>query len=324
MKQFIVLLCCVPLFVQADDVGRGGQAGSFVRMGTGARILGMGGGGAALGDDAYAAIYNPAGLVFIQGKQVTASLSSMALDRKLHYIGYAQSLGKIPTAENVKSKRPPFRAGFALGWLSAGVDQIDARDFDGAQIGTLSMSEHAFYFSFAIQPAPFLGIGFSGKALYSRFPGILDDGGAMSSTGFGFDMGLSIRPLPSVSFGLVVQDLRSKYTWNSQDLYEQGTQTLDRFPRVMVAGVAFRPHPRLLLNANIHKTALCPAVFRGGIEAECLPGLFLRGGYNEDALAAGGGYRLEWQGKRIQIDYAYVPDPVAPRGDHVFSWSFEF
>ncbi|HDQ45906.1 MAG TPA: hypothetical protein ENN17_10495 [bacterium] len=318
------VLLCLSLSVHADEVGRGGAAGAFLRVGVGARYQGMGGGGAALTGDADAVTYNPAGSVFLDGRHATISLSSMALDRKLHHIGYAQSLGGRAVTSETGTARPPFSAGFALGWLSAGVDRIDGRDFDGAHTGMLSMDEHAFHFSFAIRPAPILGIGFSTRVLYSRMPGLLDDGGAMASTGVGFDAGLMIRPFPSVSIGAVLQDLRSKNTWDSQKMYEQAPKRVDPFPRTWTLGLAWNPVTGLILNLNVRQTESRPAVFRGGCEWECLPGVFLRGGMHEENLSAGAGYGREWHGRRLQIDYAYVSDPVAPRGNHVFSWSFRF
>jgi hypothetical protein len=47
------------------DTGRGGYAGSFLRIGLGARAMAMGGGSAAILNDAYSAYYNPAGLGYL-------------------------------------------------------------------------------------------------------------------------------------------------------------------------------------------------------------------------------------------------------------------
>lgn len=310
--------------LRADDVGRAGKAGSYLRMGNGARLFGMGGGGVALGDDAFSTTHNPAGLVYLEQKSLVASLSSMALDRKLQYIGYAQALGKKPGSDNGAPRQGPPRAGFALGWLSAGVDKIDGRDFNGAHTEMYSMSEHAFYFAFAIQPAPFLSVGFAGKGLYSRMPNMTNEGNALSTTGFGFDLGLMLKPTDDLSLGIAVQDLRSKYTWDSQHIYDRGTQSLDTMAQVLTVGAGYSPRSNVLINCNVVKVEDWPAVFRGGVEVECLPGFFVRGGYYERAVCAGAGYLLTWQGRSVQIDYAYIPDPVAPRGDHVFSWSFLF
>ena len=93
----------------AGSVGRGGYAGAYQGMGLGARAMAMGGGSAALADDGYGFFYNPAGLVFLQGRHLTTSLKSMALDRRLYHLGYAQAVGG--------GKRGLPRAGLAVGWI---------------------------------------------------------------------------------------------------------------------------------------------------------------------------------------------------------------
>ena len=161
--------------------------------------------------------------------------------------------------------------------------------------------------------------------MYSRFPEITDDETAMSTTGFGFDFGALFRPVSSLQLGLTVRDIRIKYTWDSQDIYEKGTQTIDRFPQVLRLGAAWRGiRNRLLLSFDVEKVEYWPASIRTGIEFQVYDGIFLRSGLMDSDVSFGAGYRLHAYGKATLIDYAYVPDPVAPRGNHVFSWSFIF
>lgn len=301
----------------ADDVGRGGYAGSFLRMGLGARGMGMGGGLVTLVDDGYVTYYNPAGLVFLPGRWFTATLNSMALDRRLHYLGYAQAIGG--------QKKGLIQGGFSAGWLCAGVDNIDARDFSGKDIGSLSSWEHCFFFSFALNPAPPIAFGFNGKLLYHRFPGITDEGDALSAVGFGFDIGVIVRPTEYLTLGFTVRDLRSRYTWDSQKLYERGTQTVDSFPRIFRGGMSVKVlSNRLIVGFDLEKVEFMPWKSIIGLEVEGYKGVFLRGGLKGRDMTFGVGYRYLIAGKSIQMDYAYVPDPVAPRSNHVFTWSFVF
>ena len=319
--EVVVGLWCVLGFVQtgfSDEVGRGGYAGSFLRMGLGARAMAMGGGSVALVDDGYATYYNPAGLVSLEGHWFTTTLHSMALDRRLLYAGYAQAVG---------GKRGLMRGGFSAGWLCAGVDEIDARDFNGNDTGTLSSWEHCFFFSFALQPTSSLSIGLSGKLLYHRFPGITDGGESLSATGLGFDIGLVFEPVRFLSLGLTVKDLRSRYTWeNTEKLWpEEGSQTVDTFPRVVRGGVAVRGlSNRVVGTFDLEKVEYRPLGYRIGVQVEGYRGVFLRGGVLDGDPTFGTGYRMAGLGKFIQLDYGFVPDPVAPRGNHVFTWSFVF
>jgi len=278
----------------------------------------MGGGSVALVDDGYATYYNPAGLVFLDGHWFTATLNSMALDRRLFYVGYAQGVG---------GKKGLVRGGFSAGWLCAGVDKIDARDFNGNDTGSLSSWEHCFFFSFALNPASPFSVGFSGKLLYNRFPGITDEGESLSAVGFGFDVGFIFRPVRFFTLGFTVRDLRSKYAWeNTQKLWpEQGSQRVDSFPRIVRGGMALKAlSDRITVTFDLEKVEYWPLGYVVGIEVEGYRGVFLRGGVGDGELAFGAGYRLTGPGKFIQLDYGFVPDGVAPRGSHVFTWSFVF
>ena len=315
----------------ADERGRDGYAGSYLRMGLGARAMGMGGGSVALTDDAYVTYYNPAGLVFLESRWFTATMNSMALDRRLFYVGYAQSVG---------SRNPGMlKGGFSVGWMSAGVDRIDARDFSGNDTGSLSFWEHCFFFSFALNPLSELSIGFSGKLLYSRFPGIIDGGDALSAVGFGFDIGVIYKPHPCFTLGFTIKDLNSKYTWDTQKLWENGTHTTDYFPYVMRGGMAVNLlSNRIIITLDLEQVALdldkedmdaeqgkCwPASYVGGTQVEVYPGILLRGGIRDGRISLGAGYFWEISGKTIHMDYGFIPDSVAPRGNHIFTWSFVF
>jgi long-subunit fatty acid transport protein len=308
--------------VRASEVGRAGQAGSFARMGVGARAMAMGGGSSALADDAAAAYYNPAGLVFLENRQVGLTLNSMALDRRLMWIGYAQSFG---SKVDPKKTGRPLEAGFSLAWLSAGVDNIDGRDFDGNHTQTYSNWENAFYFSFAVKPDPRFSFGFSLKILWSTFPHMTDNGNAMSATGVGFDVGMMAKPLRSVTVGVAVHDLHSRYTWDSQKLYERGSQTAAKFPQMLSAGASWQGFSdRLLATGSVEKIQFYPARFSGGVQYAFFQKVFLRAGIRNGELTFGAGIRQAAFSKQTELDYAYVDDPVAPRGNHVFSFSFLF
>jgi hypothetical protein len=319
-KKFITAILITALFVPllADEVGRGGYAGSFLRMGLGARGMAMGGGSVSIPQGGCTAYYNPAGLVYLDNRWISVSANAMALDRKMFHLGYAQSI----SAKSRNAGGGMIRGGFSAGWVCAGVDQIDGRDFDGQPTGMLSSWENAFFFSFALNPAPNVAAGFNAKALYSRFPKIRDDGETMSSTGFGFDAGIMVRPSASLTLGIVVRDMRSKYTWDSQKLYERGTQTVDAFPRSVRAGASWRGiQNRLTVTCDVEKIDFFPATVSFGAEVEARHGLFVRAGLFRNEPTFGGGLRLAKWGKESILDYALVPDPVAPGPTHVFTWS---
>jgi hypothetical protein len=317
-----LMLACILLFGvlgKADDLGRGGRAGGFLRMGLGARMLGMGGGSAALGDDGYTVYYNPAGLVYLQNRWITTTIHNMALDRHLFYLGFATPLG---TGEQ---KPGMLRGGLGLGWLASAVNQIDSRDYNGTHLGMLSKDEHSFYFSFALNPHPLLSAGISGKILYNRFPGMTLDGGAFTSSGFGFDFGLMLRPAEWVSLGFVCRDMGARYTWDSQIVFDQGIQTENKFPQVIQYGLACRSlSGKLVAHADYLKVKDMSGKMLAGLEYVLIPQFVLRSGFEGREPAFGFGYRGKLLSAGLQVDYAFVSDQVAPGSSHVMTCSFFF
>ncbi len=312
----------------SGETGCAGQAGAFLRMGLGARSLGMGGGTAALADDATAAYGNPAGLVFLEGRHIGVSMDAMSLDRKLMSAQYGQSFHGRP--DSIR-RTGPMAAGFALSWIGAVTGNIDGRDWDGNHTEDYTHVENAFQLSFALQPGPAVGIGFSAKVLWSVFPGLTDRNESMGATGVGFDAGIRIRPVRSLALAVSVHDLHSRYTWDSQKMYERGSQTVSPFPLGFRVSAAWKGwSDRLTAVGQIEQRKVTdadpdrwlPVEGSAGLEAEAASGLLLRAGINRDGFPFGFGVRRSLLGRITGLDYAYVPDSVAPGGRHAFTWSF--
>ena len=301
--------------------GQGGYAGAFARLGVGPRPLAMGGAFSAVAEGPETFYYNVAGLPHLSQRQLTASMRVLSLDRNFTYIGYAQSVHP----DTADQEGGALNGGFALAWVRAGVDNIDGRDFDGRKTADLSYEEHLFALSFALSPTPFLSVGFGAKLFLSRFPGVTDGGGAITSQSVGFDLGVLLRPHERVSLGLTVRDLNAKYTWNTDKLYERGTSTVDRFPITWVGGVAVQVLPgRLTLALDVEKNNQQDGVLRFGGEYRPRPQVSLRAGLNDGSPTFGAGYAFGLLGRRAYLNYAYVTLGASLSSEHVFAWTFSF
>ncbi len=321
MKKYFFLFLLIASQLMAGN-GDGGYAGAFLRMGIGARAKAMGNAFSAITGDAVAAIFNPASLPHLKNKEVAISFAFMPLDRSMNYIGYAMPWQPKHAAED---EGVPMRAGMAVAWINAGVDNIDGRDFSGNYIGNYSYYDNAFFLSFALSPRQNLSLGVSGKILYCRFPGLNNDQSALTSAGFGIDVGLFYRPFADLTLGLVSRDQISKNTWNTEKLWERGTSVVDHYPRRLHLAAAYRtPYKWLLLCGEVEDSKEMNPRYHFGVEASYLDVGALRAGLDHDHLTFGLGFAAKILGKSVTVNYAYIAPTVAPSADHIFSWQFAF
>ncbi len=303
----------------ADD---GYYAGSFLRMGLGARANAMGGAFTGLAEGAEAAYYNPAGVPMLEQRQINVSYRFLSLDRNFNYIGFASGISPKVDEE---SGEKAIKGGLALSWIHAGVNNIDGRDFAGNHYQNFSNAENAFAFSFGVMPADFLSVGFTAQVLYNRFPKMGDNDETISDAGLGVDIGVLVKPLPFMSVGLTVKNINAKYNWKTDKLWEKDIEKIDRFPKTIRGGIAVRyPYPWLLFALDIEKNDIQDLKYFFGTEAVLMDQFYLRGGLNDGSPTFGGGYVFEVFSRTAQVQYAFVTKKYHADSEHIFSWIFVF
>ena len=115
----------------------GGYAGSFLRMGVGARSNALGNAGVADRPNGYSFYYNPSAAAFVEGKIISLSYSFMSLDRRFNVISYSMHV-------------PP-EAGLSIALVNTGVGDITAYNSLGEESGTIEQWTNGIYFNFAKQ-----------------------------------------------------------------------------------------------------------------------------------------------------------------------------
>ncbi|MBN1559768.1 hypothetical protein JW998_05930 [candidate division KSB1 bacterium] len=325
MKKTILVLLLFGAHISFAAHGDGGYAGAFLRLGFEARGTALGDAFTAVPEGAAAAIYNPATLPNLSGRQVILATSFLPLDRHLNYIGFAMPIRPQADGDDAPLKGKPLEAGIAIAWINAGVDNIDGRDQSGNHTASLSNSENAFLMSFALKPSPWVSLGISAKVLYNRIPDIAEENGALTSSGFGIDIGAFSNPYPGLMLGLVLKDNMSKYSWNTDKVYERGTSTVYKFPRIVRAGAAYRiPQQWLLLVADLESSNVQNARVHLGVEFAHQQIGALRVGLDHDTPTFGLALYAKLFGKQSVFSYAFMPGLQALAPDHVVSWTFDF
>ncbi len=317
----LLLLLFTPAFLSAQS-GDGILAGSFLRMGLGARALGMGGAFTAVADGPTSGYYNPGGAPFIQKREIMASYRFLSLDRHFNYIGFAQNISpKIEEDSDDKA----FNGGLILSWIYAGTDNIDGRGYNGQHTADFSNGEHALSLTFGISPLEFIGIGITGKYLYNRFPKVKEDESALTEKSLGIDLGILIRPLDFLSFGFMIKDMNAKYDWKTDELYEKDIDKIDYFPKTYRGGIAVTyPYSWLTFALDVEKNEEQDEKIHIGLEAIPAPKFAVRVGLNDGNFAGGLGYNFSMFKRSSQILYAIVTKDYDVASEHVFSWIFEF
>jgi len=284
-----VIGCAYPAFC-ADS-----HAGPYLRMGVGARALGMGGAFTAIADDATAAYWNPAGLAKIENIEATFMYAAnMAVDRQLNYFAYAQWLGV---------------GGLGVSWLNAGMMDMPHRDGSGTSLGTDDYGDNAIMFSYGMEVGSMM-LGGTAKILHQNVMGTTE-------TGFGADVGGLLNVTDNVTAGLMIRDVGSQYGEVDVPLNWRVGTAVKALDGGLTIGfdadkVQNQDHFRIHLGAE-YGMEVHPgyhAFFRTGVQSA------------DKAFTAGLGIRVPY----IQFDYSFISerDEAALGDNHRISVTARF
>ena len=288
----------------------GGYAGSFLRMGLGARSISMGNTGVAHPMNAYATFYNPALLARAKEYLVGLSYSFLSLDRKYEFISFSM---KVPPG-----------AGFSIGWIKSGVEGLESYNSIGEPTGEIYQSANAVYFSFGRSFSDHLSVGVSLKILFE----FINDGTEefdYSSSGVGFDIGVNYKINDDLMLGMLVKDINSKFKANTDKLFDRGGTTIDKFPVTYRFGAFYQTKLHWLKAAyDFEWSDKGLKKHHIGLEALYGKNIALRLGFNGDKIVFGGGLDFTIFDTVSYLDYAFVPSVIDEGSSHIFSWQVMF
>jgi len=310
LSVFILLSLCALLVpeVRSENDKSGTSSLSFLKLGVGARAVGMGEAFCAQSDRVSSPFWNPAAVSGIQGSQIslthtkwfqdiTVDYFSSAIRIEENVFGLSLSMGKVPDIEKrgeVATTEP-----LAL---------FDARDV-------------VLSFSFARNLRERYAIGFSVKWMYEKID-------ISSGSGLGFDVGGICSPfattgktvLQDLTFGASVLNLGSKIKFEKESF---------NLPTQYKAGVKYFAERKQLQSDFTWSLDLVKSrdddmkVHLGGeygLHRTFKLRLGYQFGYDEKSISFGMGIKF----KKYSIDYAFLPYKSDLGDVHCVSLDVEF
>ena len=311
MHKYLIIIITISFGISADYAS---YSGSFLRMGTSARSLAMGSGFTAEIDQGFTSYHNPAGVAFLNKRQLGFSYHALNLDRRL-------------MMSSISTGLPP-TAGMGVAWVSSGVDNIQGRSTAGSKTQVLSTSEDALFISFAQRITPWLALGINVKVLNHQLP---MNESQLAGKGTGFDVGFMVLPEENLHFAFVIQDLNTNYQWNTGDVFEgEGRVYKESFPAMYRLGTTFT-FQRIYFTGDIgvvaHQDDILGATIRFGGEYRMEENYFIRAGFGNNRFSLGAGLNFTFlKLNDAFFDYAVVVEPhsVSQGMIHVFTYAFNF
>lgn len=287
--RVILLLACVLCVCTAASAQESAQ---FLKIGVGARAVGMGGAYTAMGDDASVIAWNPAGLSHLTKRELAASHAQLTAGTRYDFLGYAQ-----PTGFGT----------FAAGAIHLTHGTIGGRDAAGRPTGGFGASDSSLSLGFAskLRGGPRWGgsVKYISSAIAER-----------SARTYALDLGTQHELAglgPGVPrLGLAVQNLGP------------GMRFLDEsapLPLSVAAGVAYRLPAGWVIAADYkNRPYTRTSEVSVGTEYALFPSFAVRGGYaasrtsNSGATAAAGALNGMAAGFGLRsaaytLDYSMTP-----------------
>jgi hypothetical protein len=179
----VVMLGLVILFPGSSRAASGTEGASFLNIPIGARPAALGSAYSALASDAYAPVWNPGALGFVQSTQLAGqhlSYLESANDESLQFVHPFSS----------DSETPRQALGVSVQYLGSG--DIPSTDNSGKSIGDFSSHYGSYGIAYGHKIGDTLSLGLAGKWINAKISDV-------SANAYAFDVGSLYRPTDNLS-----------------------------------------------------------------------------------------------------------------------------
>jgi len=248
MRKLLVslLVTILILTVTANLFAVSQAAVLFLLISPGARAAGMGEAFVALSDDASAVFWNPAGLAFQQGREITLMhsnwLPQLVSDMSYEFVAYKQNVPNLGGT-----------IGGSITFLNMGEQTHTGEQLDDSGnpivLGTFQSWDMAVTLSYATKLSKNFGFGINARYIYSHLSPVgagAEQGEGVASS-FAIDLGVLYKLpfLPGFAVGADLSNMGPKIT------YVDAAQA-DPLPTNLKVGIAYK-----VLDTEFNKLTIC-------------------------------------------------------------------
>jgi len=260
--QKIMMIALLMGTASFSFAGSFGQPGAFLRFGSSARALAMGGAYSTMAYNADALLYNPAGLGALERWELTLTHAQLFMDSRYEYVSFAYPMSKI--------------GNFGVAIADMGVSNFDGRDEFNRPTGTFGSHDLAAIVGYGNWLwGRRVRAGASVKYWMSSM-------GEESASGFG-----------GADIGIVTKDLMRKFRISAA-VQNLGAMKVaeDQMPMTLRAGISYKLMNPLNIAAEMEMigSAIKPHI---GAEYKIGRWLLARAGYNFSEFSFGIGLMLD-------------------------------
>lgn len=272
------------------------RGGTFLPLGHGARLHGLGTAGVALLRDDAAVYWNPANLAWLQQQNgITLMHADLldAIDDGYESVSFGRAAGmRLGAPEQLLR---PTRWGYGLFISHLGFTFASGSGW----------AENVFQFSAAVALSNYASVGASVKGLQAH-----NDFDAGDGQGAGVDLAFTVLVFERLTLAVVGRDVFTRVQWD--------TGTWETLQPQVTTGLELRPRNRWIVEADVAARQGSLHMAAGGVEWQVYRDLFwLRGGVTYVApgesrvyTSAGAGLRLS----RLVLDYGAAFDEADAMG----------
>jgi len=225
-RNILVVLFCVLCGFFTSSAFSAETGAAFLKIGVGARPLGMGGGYIAIADDVNAIYWNPGGLAQLTKREISAMHNEWIDDLKYEFVGLALPITRMDTDKRNELARIKNLGTLAFGIAYLRMGEMEKRGENREKLNeTFTAYDFAGTISYSRLISPKSSIGINLKIIHQAIE-------EEKANGFAFDLGTLYRftayPLTA---GLVIQNLGPKMKFINEEY---------NLPLTISAGLAYK------------------------------------------------------------------------------------